>query len=98
MIGFHRPSIETNPNYTFILKKPYLRVKVMHQSGITAKYIHIYNDRVFCQLINNFRFLISFPRENIEFALNYKPENGEKFLVNFKVTKTCLSFELIFDI
>jgi hypothetical protein len=33
------------------------------------------------QLINNFRFSKSFARENIEFALNYKPENDEKFIV-----------------
>jgi hypothetical protein len=35
------------------------------------------------QLINNFRFPKSFARENIEFALNYKPENDEKFIVTY---------------
>jgi hypothetical protein len=36
------------------------------------------------QLINNFRFPIIFSRESIEFALNYKPENFDKFLVTFR--------------
>ncbi len=39
---------------------------------------------VICQQINNFRFLVSFPREYIEFALNYKPEN-DKFIVLSKI-------------
>jgi hypothetical protein len=38
---------------------------------------------VVCQLINNFRFPVSFPRENIEFALNYKSENDDKFMVSY---------------
>jgi hypothetical protein len=35
------------------------------------------------QLINNFRFPIIFSRESIEFALNYKPENDDKFIVSY---------------
>jgi len=35
------------------------------------------------QLINNFRFPIIFPRESIEFALNYKPQNDDKFVVSY---------------
>jgi hypothetical protein len=35
------------------------------------------------QLINNFRFPITIPRENLEFVLNYKPENGEKFIATY---------------
>jgi hypothetical protein len=38
---------------------------------------------IVCQLVNNFRFPIFFPRENIEFALNYKPENCDKFLATY---------------
>ncbi len=37
---------------------------------------------VVCQLINNFRFPMSFPRANIEFTLNYKSENDDKFIVS----------------
>ncbi len=39
---------------------------------------------ILSQLINNFQFPISFPLENIEFALNYKPENFDKFLVTYR--------------
>ncbi len=35
------------------------------------------------QLINNFKFPIVIPRENLEFVLNYKPENGEKFIAAY---------------
>ena len=35
------------------------------------------------QLINNFKFQIFFSRENIEFALNYKPEKDDKFIVSY---------------
>jgi hypothetical protein len=35
------------------------------------------------KLINNFKFPILFSRENIEFALNYKPEKDDKFIVSY---------------
>jgi hypothetical protein len=47
------------------------------------------------QLINNFRFPISFPRENIEFALNYKPQNDDKFLVTYPKCGTTWAQQII---
>ena len=50
---------------------------------------------IVCQLINNFRFPISFPRENIEFALNYKPENDDKFIVTYPKCGTTWTQQII---
>ncbi len=47
------------------------------------------------QLINNFRFPLSFPRENIEFALNYKPENGDRFIVSYPKCGTTWTQQII---
>jgi hypothetical protein len=50
---------------------------------------------IVCQLINNFRFPISFPRENIEFALNYKPQNDDKFIVTYPKCGTTWTQQII---
>jgi hypothetical protein len=47
------------------------------------------------QLINNFRFPLSFPRENIEFALNYKRENGDRFIVSYPKCGTTWTQQII---
>ncbi len=39
--------------------------------------------RIACQMIDNFPHDPLFKREDIEFALNYKPENSDKFLVTY---------------
>jgi hypothetical protein len=50
---------------------------------------------VVVQLVNNFRFPIIFPRQNIEFALNYKPEKGEKFIVSYPKCGTTWTQQII---
>jgi hypothetical protein len=50
---------------------------------------------IVCQLINNFRFPITFPRESIEFALNYKPEKGEKFIASYPKCGTTWTQQII---
>jgi hypothetical protein len=37
----------------------------------------------FSQVVNNFRFPATFPTENIKFALNYRAQNTDKFLVTY---------------
>ncbi len=39
--------------------------------------------RIACQMIDNFTHDPLFKREDIKFALNYKPENCEKLLVTY---------------
>jgi hypothetical protein len=53
------------------------------------------DDPVVVQLINNFGFPIRFPRENIEFALNYKPEKEEKFIVTYPKCGTTWTQQII---
>jgi hypothetical protein len=47
------------------------------------------------QLINNFRFDSYYPRENIEFVINYKPENTDKFLVTYPKCGTTWTQQII---
>jgi hypothetical protein len=39
--------------------------------------------KVVCQLVYGYRRDALLPRDNIEFALDYKPENTDKFLVTY---------------
>ncbi len=48
-----------------------------------------------CQFINNFRYPTSFPCENIEFALNYKPSSDDKFLVTYPKCGTTWTQQII---
>ncbi len=54
------------------------------------------NDRpAVYQLINNFKFPITFSRENIEFALDYKPEKDDKFIVSYPKCGTTWTQQII---
>src|SRR5579862_605035 len=53
------------------------------------------SSKVACQLIHDFRHDAFFPRESIEFALNYKPENNDKFLVTYPKCGTTWTQQII---
>jgi hypothetical protein len=51
--------------------------------------------KVVCQLIHHYRHDAFFPRESVDFALNYKPENTDKFLVTYPKCGTTWTQQII---